>query len=102
MFNFGPGHPLTSLPVVIGHSPAILDAIDVADRVADTTAGVLIEGESGTGKELLARFLHHRSRRCRGPFVPVNCAALAANGSLERELFGVEALGSSPAARVGK
>src|SRR5688500_8217848 len=102
MFDFGPGHLQPSLPVVIGDSPAMLDALAVATRVADTTAGVLIEGESGTGKQLLARFLHWRSRRRQHPFVPVDCAALAAEGSLERELFGDETIETDTPARIGK
>jgi len=50
--------------------------IDVASQAAPSLATVLVLGESGTGKELLARFIHERSSRAKGPFVAVNCAAI--------------------------
>ena len=57
------------------------------DRVATSDATVLIEGETGTGKELVARALHDRSARARGPFITVDCGSLAQT-LLEAELFG--------------
>ncbi len=61
----------------------------LVDKIADSTASVLVQGESGTGKELLAKYLHEKSGRNNGPFIAVNCAALPEN-LLESELFGHE------------
>lgn len=71
---------------IIGTSPAIKEAITFAQRIATTDAVVSIRGESGTGKELLARAIHAESER-KGPFIPINCAALP-ESLLESELFG--------------
>jgi len=74
---------------IIGRSPAILSILQMVDRIAPTTATVLIQGESGTGKELIARRLHARSERAGQPYVTVNCGALQ-ESLLESELFGHE------------
>lgn len=71
---------------IIGNSDAMMEVKHVIERIAPTNAVVLIEGESGTGKELVARQLHQLSVR-QGPFVAVNCGAIAPE-LLESELFG--------------
>lgn len=63
--------------------------MELAKRVADTDATVMISGESGTGKEVFARYIHNNSRRGKGPFVAINCAAIPEN-MLEALLFGYE------------
>jgi transcriptional regulator with PAS, ATPase and Fis domain len=74
---------------LIGSSRAIRQVRDRIERVAATDFTILIEGESGTGKELVARQIHDLSRRRKGPFVAVNCAAIVET-LLEAELFGIE------------
>ena len=73
----------------VGISDAWLDVIKRATQVAATEATTCLQGESGTGKEVIARFIHQRSPRWRGPFVAINCAALPEQ-LLESELFGFE------------
>jgi two-component system response regulator HydG len=74
---------------IVGSSPALRRVMDVATQAAPSQATVLVLGESGTGKELLARHIHERSMRSRGPFIAVNCAAIPET-ILESELFGHE------------
>jgi transcriptional regulator with GAF, ATPase, and Fis domain len=74
---------------VVGQSRQWKDVLAQAARVAQTETTVLLTGESGTGKEVIARFIHHASRRGRGTFVAINCAALP-DQLLESELFGHE------------
>ncbi len=72
---------------VVGQSEAMLAACERLKRIAPTPATVLLTGESGTGKEVAARALHRMSARASGPFVPINCAAIASE-LIESELFG--------------
>jgi DNA-binding NtrC family response regulator len=72
---------------LIGSSPAFLEAVKLAERIAPSQIAVLIAGESGTGKEVFARFIHARSGRAGKPFVAVNCGALTST-LLEATLFG--------------
>ncbi len=74
---------------LLGSTPEMRRLFEMAARVAETDATVLILGESGTGKDLLAQEIHARSQRTAGPFVAVNCAALPEN-LIESELFGYE------------
>src|SRR5271168_3090478 len=74
---------------MIGSSPQMRRAFEMADRVAQTDSTVLILGESGTGKDLLAQEIHARSTRANKQFVAVNCAALPET-LIESELFGYE------------
>ena len=98
----GPEPPRDGMPLVfparmrrdgaaplIGSSAVMRSVRDRIERVAATDFIALIDGESGTGKELVARQIHEISARRRGPFVPVNCAALVET-LLEAELFGIE------------
>jgi PAS domain S-box-containing protein len=72
---------------IIGRSPPMAKLIHLLPDIAASEANVVIEGDSGTGKELFAKAIHFQSRRAQGPFVPVNCSALA-ESLLESELFG--------------
>jgi two-component system response regulator HydG len=74
---------------IVGKSQAVLSILTMVDKIAPTTATVLIQGESGTGKELIARRLHQKSERYGKPYVTVNCGALQ-ESLLESELFGHE------------
>jgi two-component system, NtrC family, response regulator HydG len=78
-----------AFPGLMGESRAMQRVFDVMNQIIDTDATVLLHGESGTGKELVAQALHRAGPRRDGPFIPLNCAALA-EGVLESELFGHE------------
>ena len=86
---------------ILGHSRAIRENIQMAERYSRVNSNVLIVGETGTGKELFAHSIHQASKRSNQPFVALNCAALPEN-LLESELFGYEAGAFSGAAKGGK
>ena len=74
---------------IIGGSSKLIQTVDLAKKVAPTSAPVLVSGESGTGKELLSYLIYQKSKRAQGSFVKINCAALS-DSLLESELFGHE------------
>ena len=74
---------------IIGNSPALDRAIDIARQVAPTDLSVLITGESGVGKEIFPQIIHHLSARKHGSYIAVNCGAIP-EGTIDSELFGHE------------
>jgi transcriptional regulator with GAF, ATPase, and Fis domain len=72
---------------ILGSSPPMQEVFRKVQKVAATDISVLVTGETGTGKELIARELHNRSARVKGPFITINCGAIPEN-LLESELFG--------------
>ncbi|MEP7143423.1 MAG: sigma-54 dependent transcriptional regulator [Ferruginibacter sp.] len=74
---------------IIGNSPALNHALNVAAQVANTDLSVLINGESGVGKEVFSQIIHALSARKHNPFIAVNCGAIP-EGTIDSELFGHE------------
>src|SRR5258708_4125315 len=74
---------------IIGSSPALNYALNVAIQVANTDLSVLINGESGVGKEVFSQIIHALSARKHNPFIAVNCGAIP-EGTIDSELFGHE------------
>ena len=72
---------------IIGTSPKLIEAMNIAKRVAFSEANVFISGESGCGKEVFAKHIHSIGNRAKGPFIAVNCSAIP-ESLLESELFG--------------
>jgi len=84
-----------------GRSPALMNAIHLAKKVAQTDASVLITGESGVGKELFSQAIHQASERKNSPFVAINCGAIP-TALFESELFGYEKGAFTGAVKEGK
>jgi len=80
---------LTKYADMIGQSEEMREIFTVIEAVAPSNASVLVSGESGTGKELVARAIHDKSGRSKGPFIALNCGAFPRE-ILENELFGHE------------
>src|SRR6266700_7314124 len=72
---------------VIGESKKMQELFDLIESVAASEANILIQGENGTGKELIANAIHYNSKRSKGPFIKINCAAIPKD-LIESELFG--------------
>lgn len=91
------------LPGIVGRSASMQEVYRMVERVSRSRATVLIRGESGTGKELVAKAIHYRSDRAKGPFIAVSCAAIPET-LLESELFGHEknAFTGANAQRIGR
>ena len=90
-------------PNVVARSPKMQEVLATVERVAPTNSTVLLGGESGVGKDLIARAIHEKSRRARGPFIKINSTAIPEN-LLESELFGFEkgAFTGAVASKPGK
>src|SRR5215216_7174025 len=72
---------------IIGRSKKMQELFDLVESVAASEANILVQGENGTGKELIANALHYSSKRAKGPFIKINCAAIPKD-LIESELFG--------------
>ena len=88
---------------IVGDSQAVKIIKDTIEKIAPTEARILITGENGVGKELVARWIHEKSSRVKGPMVEVNCAAIPGE-LIESELFGHEkgSFTSAVKQRIGK
>jgi len=95
------GNIMTRFEDIIGNSILFKNVKLEAERAAISNSTILIQGESGTGKELFARAIHFHSYRNKGPFIPINCAAIPEQ-LLESELFGYEEGAFTGAIRGGK
>jgi transcriptional regulator of acetoin/glycerol metabolism len=92
-------HP--ALKAVAGEDHSINTNLRKLSRLLDTNMSIIVSGETGTGKEFLAKAIHQAGARAKGPFIPVNCAALPEN-LIESELFGYESGSFTGALAKGK
>jgi DNA-binding NtrC family response regulator len=92
-----------SHPNIVARSPKMQEVLATVERIAPTNSTVLLGGESGVGKDLIARAIHEKSKRVRGPFLKINSTAIPEN-LLESELFGFEkgAFTGAAASKPGK
>jgi transcriptional regulator with PAS, ATPase and Fis domain len=86
---------------IIGNSPPLMQAIEMAARTADLPNNTVIQGESGTGKEMFAQAIHNAGRNRNGRFVAVNCAAIPSS-LIEAEFFGYESGAFTDAKKTGQ
>jgi PAS domain S-box-containing protein len=93
--HFSGAHATFKFTDIVGKSPQLLKAIQLAIHAAGSHSNVLLQGESGTGKEVFAQAIHNESARSNDPFVAVNC------GAIPRELIGSELFGYEEGAFTG-
>ncbi|MEW6425843.1 MAG: sigma 54-interacting transcriptional regulator [Bacillota bacterium] len=86
---------------IVGKSPQLERAVNMARMVAQTDTRIILEGESGTGKELFAQAIHNASKRSGGPFIAINCGAIPRE-LIESELFGYSEGAFTGARKGGK
>jgi len=86
---------------LIAHSKKMKRILELAQHVAPTDSTILIYGKSGTGKGVLSKYIHKASRRCEGPLITINCAAIP-DTLIESELFGYESGAFTGAQKGGK
>jgi transcriptional regulator of acetoin/glycerol metabolism len=91
----------SALKAVAGEDQAVQKNLKKLSRLLNTDMSIMVSGETGTGKEFLAKAIHQASARARGPFIPVNCAALP-ESLIESELFGYESGSFTGALAKGK
>ena len=88
-FSTAPAAPAPTARAPVGDSPVFREALRLAEAAARVDSTVILEGETGTGKEEIARLIHDRSHRAKGPFIVINCGAIPENLA-ESEFFGHE------------
>lgn len=96
-----PGNAKYNLSDIVGNSPVIIEAKQIAQMAAKTASSVLLQGECGTGKEIFAQAIHNESPRKNNPFIAVNCGAIPKE-LIGSELFGYEEGAFTGAKRGGK